>query len=246
MFVDGNRRGRGAKLARLGVTLGLAVTLLSSCAYYNTFYLARKYYFKATEGLPYQVDRQDTQQRTNYTKSIDYSKKLLGVYPKSKWVDDAYLLWARALIGADDPLQTITMLEDFDTRFDKSELRAEAAFYLGLAQRNARKYESAVRTFDEFLTQSPKHPLAPYAYYERSRALMSLERYGEAAASAGQILDHYPGSALFDRALRQRAEARFQQGDFDGARTDFHTIGDRATTDDDRFSSMMREVDCLE
>src|SRR5262245_57158383 len=120
-----SRRGRGATFARLGVTLGLAVTLLSSCAYYNTFYLARKYYFKATEGQPYEVDREGTTQRPNYNKSGDYSKKLLGVYPKSKWVDDAWLLWARCLIGTDDPLKAIAMLEEFKDRFPKSELRPD-------------------------------------------------------------------------------------------------------------------------
>ena len=50
----------------------------SSCAYYNTFYLARKYYFKATSGAPYEVDREGPAQAANYTHSIDYSKKVIA------------------------------------------------------------------------------------------------------------------------------------------------------------------------
>ena len=168
--------------ARLAVAL-LVLCAAASCAYYNTFYLARKYYFKATVGQPYEVDRDNTTQRSNYTKSGDYSKKLLGVYPKSKWVDDAWLLWARSLIGSDDPLKAVAMLEEFQTRFPKSELRPDAAFFLGLSYRAARKHEKAAENFDEFLAQAPKHELAPYAYYERSKVLMSLQRYPEAAAS---------------------------------------------------------------
>jgi len=253
MFVDARpasggcpRRGRGAKLARLGVTLGLAVTLLSSCAYYNTFYLARKYYFKATDGAPYEVDRNGTTQRANYNKSSDYSKKLLGVYPKSKWVDDAWMLWARSLIGTDDPLKAIAMLEEFQVRFPKSELRPDAQFFLGLAYDAARKHEQAVAHFDEFLKARPKDELAPYAYYERSKALMSLENYKDAAASAGKILERWPGHVLADRALRQRAEARFQQHAWKEAREDFEAMGSRATNDDDRMVYLLREVDCLE
>ena len=80
------------------VALALLVSCaLASCAYYNTFYLARKYYFKATDGAPYEVDRDGSTQRSNYTKSADYSKKLLGVYPRSKWVSEAWLMWARTL-----------------------------------------------------------------------------------------------------------------------------------------------------
>jgi tetratricopeptide (TPR) repeat protein len=228
------------------VTLGLAVTLLSSCAYYNTFYLARKYYFKATDGQPYEVDRDGTTQRPNYNKSSDYSKKLLGVYPKSKWVDDAWLLWARSLIGTDDPLKAIAMLEEFQVRFPKSEMRPDAEFFLGLAYRAARKHEQAVEHFDAFLQAKPKDELAPYAYYERSKALMSLERYQEAAASAGQVLQRWPGHLLADRALRQRAEARYQQHAWQQAREDFEEIGSRALNDDDRFRYLLREVDCLE
>src|SRR5262245_23234976 len=138
------RAPRGARLARLGVSLGLLAALLSSCAYYNTFYLARKYYFKATDGQPYEVDREGTTQRQNYNKSSDYSKKLLGVYPKSKWVDDAWLLWAAALVGTDDPLKAIAMLEEFKVRFPKSDLQPDADFFLGLAYRAARKHEQSV------------------------------------------------------------------------------------------------------
>src|SRR5262245_41044551 len=235
-----------ARFARLGVTLAMLGATLASCAYYNTFYLARKYYYKATDGQPYEVDRDGTTQRPNYTKSSDYSKKLLGVYPKSKWVDDAWLMWAKSLIGTDDPLKAIAMLEEFETRFPKSDLRPDAEFFLGLSYRSARKYEQSVQHFDEFLAQAPKHELAPYACYERSKALMSLQLYSDAAASASRILDRWPKHVLADRALRQRAEARFQQHAWEGARQDFHEIGERALNDDDRLRYLLREVDCLE
>ena len=234
-----------ARLLRIVAAL-LLVSVTASCAFYNTFYLARRYYMKATDGQPYEVDRDGTTQRTNYTKSADYSKKLLGEYPKSKFVDDAWLMWARVMVGTDDPLKAVTMLQEFETRFPKSELRPDAEFFLGLAYRLARKHEQSVTAFDEFLAQAPKHPLVPYAYYERSKAFMSLQRYREAAESAGQILDRFPKHPIYDKALRQRAEARFQQQDWVGARADFHVIGDRALTDAERLRYLLREVDCLE
>lgn len=233
------------RLARIAALLLLA-GLSASCAYYNTFYLARRYYMKATTGQPYEVDREGTTQRANYTKSADYSKKLLGVHPKSKWVDDAWLMWARTLVGTDDPLKAVAMLQEFETRFPKSELRPDAEFFLGLSYRAARRHEQAVERFDNFLAQAPRHELVPYAWYERSRALLSLGRHQEAASSAGQVLERFPRHVLVDRALRQRAEARYQQRAWQGAREDFRTIGARALTDDDRLKYLLREVDCLE
>ena len=114
-----------ARLLRLAAVLML-LGVSASCAYYNTFYLARKYYMKATDGQPYEVDRDGTTQRSNYNKSMDYAKKLLGVYPNSKYVANAWLLWARSLVGTDDPLKAVTMLQEFETRFPKSDLRPDA------------------------------------------------------------------------------------------------------------------------
>src|ERR1041385_1382415 len=162
-------RARLLRFVAVLVLLGVS----ASCAYYNTFYLARKYYMKATDGQPYEVDRDGTTQRSNYNKSMDYAKKLLGVYPRSKYVDDAWLMWAKSLIGTDfvddawlmwakslsgtdDPLKAVAMLQEFETRFPKSDVRPDAEFFLGLAYRAARKHEQAVAAFDEFLVQSPK------------------------------------------------------------------------------------------
>ena len=237
--------GRVQRLALLAVFAVLAAVSVS-CAYYNTFYLARKYYLKATDGMPYEVDREGSAQRTNYNKSADYSKKLLGVHPKSKWVDDAWLMWARTFIGTDDPLKAVAMLEEFQTRFPNSDLVPDAEFFLGLAYRAARRHETSVDRFDNFLAQAPKHELAPYAWYERSKALMSLRRFEEAGESAGQVLERYPRHRLADRALRQRAEARYQQRDWKGAREDFQSLGALALNDEERLRFLLREVDCLE
>ena len=171
---------------------------------------------------------------------------MIAQYGTSKWVDDAYLLWARALIGQDDPLQTINMLQDFITRFPKTDQRAEATFFLGLAYRNARRFTQSVDAFDNFVRESPKHALLPYAQLERARSLVALGRFAEAATAASVILDHYPKSELVDKARLQRAEARFQDGDFTGARADYDVIQTHSLNDADRFQFLMREADCLE
>ncbi len=93
-------------LRRAVLLLALAA-LAGSCAYYNTFYLARKYYFKGTGGLPYAVEKVEPSRGQYFPKAIDLSKKVLANYPKSKWVPHAYLLWARALLGRDDPRESL-------------------------------------------------------------------------------------------------------------------------------------------
>lgn len=231
----------------LGALLTLAVALpLVSCAYYNTYYLGRKYYFTATGGLPYSVERPAPIQAGNFQKSIDYSKKVIAIYPKSKWVDDAYLMWARSLLGKEDPLQTVAMLQDFSTRFPSSSLKNEATFYLGVAYRQARKYREALVPLDEFLENAPKDALAAYAHFERSRALTALDRQAEAAQAATRVIEGFPKSPLVVQARLARAEALLKSGDAAGARADFAALGLRAIDDEQRLAYLLREADCLE
>ncbi|NOT33539.1 MAG: tetratricopeptide repeat protein [Candidatus Eisenbacteria bacterium] len=234
----------------------LALVILSSCAYYNTFFLARRNYNNATNGLPYAVDKGGSSALTQsgttanvvpqYNKAIDYSKKVMGVYAKSKWVDDAYLMWAKSLIGKDDPGQAIELLEEFPLRYPESSLRREAAFYRALALRHSRKYATSLGAFDDFLASAPKHDLTPYAHLERSRVLLSLDRPLDAAEAASRVVEGWPKHLLRERALQARAEGLLTGRQTDKARADFAELGRRADNDDDRFTFLLREVDCYE
>jgi len=226
-----------------GVFLLLA---LSSCAYYNTFYLAKRYYDRAAGGAPYVLEKADVASATNFGKSIDYSKKLLALHPRSKWVDDAYLLWARALMGREDPTQTMNMLRDFAARYPQSPLKDEALFYLGVGGRKARKYADARSALEEFLSRQPKHELAPYAYMELARVLVAIERPGEGTEAVTRMLERFPGHKERDRALNLRAEALLAAGDHARARTDYQQLGTRAQSDEERFTLLLKEADCLE
>ncbi|HTK31087.1 MAG TPA: tetratricopeptide repeat protein [Candidatus Saccharimonadaceae bacterium] len=241
----GTRRGLARAALAAGAAAAFAVTL-GSCAYYNTFYLARKNYETACAGQPYVVDRNAAVPVQNFNKAIDYSKKVIGEYPKSKWVDDAYILWAASLLGKDDPRETVNMLQDFPTRFPKSSRKSDAEFYLGLGYRQSHRPTEALGAFDGFLKDAPKHKLAPYALLERARVLRSLSRPADAAEAAGVLLERFPKSTLAKQARIERAEARLEQGDPKRAREDFHALGLAADDDDERFNFLLREADCLE
>ncbi len=233
------------RLRRLVPLLALA-WLASSCAYYNTFYLARRYYFKGTAGLPYLVDKRDQSGAQNFTKAIDFSKKVMANYAKSKWVDDAYLLWARSLLGRDDPRETVSMLQDFPVRFPDSNLKTEALFYLGVGLRQSRRNGEAEETLARYLEQVPRGDLAPYAWLERARALTALDRDSAAAYCASQVLERFPRSPLGPKAQAARAQALLDSGDYTRARADYQALGRNSVDDDERLTFLFREADCLE
>lgn len=234
------------RAAALGVVLAAAMAL-SSCAYYNTFYLARKNYDRGTGGLPYVPEKPDPGTTQNFNKAIEYSRKLIAQYPKDKLVDDAYLMWARALLGIEDPRQAVKLLEEFPAQFPQSALQHDARFYLGVAYRQSRKYGPALRSVDEYLAAAPRnHDLRPYALYERARVLMALERPGEAAEAAAAAIAQFPKFKLLDRVRVTRAEALLARGAHEEARQAFRDLGTRADSDEERLRFLLREADALE
>jgi len=138
------------------------------------------------------------------------------------------------------------MLRDFSTRYPESPLKSDAAFYLGVAYRAAHKPNDALTSLDLFLELSPKHDLAPYAYLERARVLIALNRPAEAAEAADRAARRFKNGRMYDVSVSQRAEALLASGDFEKARADYRALGARALTDEERFNALLKEVDCLE
>jgi len=225
---------------------GVVGGLLTGCAYYNTFYFAKRYYARSLEDVPYAVDKTDVSDTPQFPRAIDLSKKLIEQYPKSKWVDDAYVLWAKSLIGTEDPREAAKMLEVFSTRYPKSSENEEARFYLGVAYARAHKYERAVAVFDTFLTSHPSKKLVPYAHFERARVLLALDRPHEAVQSVTVVIEKHSKSPVARRAREVRAQALLAEKQYDRARDDYRQLGRTAPDDDTRLVYLLNESECLE
>ena len=94
------------------------ILLFSGCAYYNTFYNAKKFYREAEKerqkrertqvvelspeeqerlrrsgfGRGTDLNRASTTEMQNYQRAVEKASKVLEFYPKSKYIDDAIML----------------------------------------------------------------------------------------------------------------------------------------------------------
>jgi hypothetical protein len=66
-----------ARLLRALAAGALLVTVVQGCAYYNTFYLAKRYYGRSLNDVPYAVDKADLSGQPQFNRSIDLSQKLI-------------------------------------------------------------------------------------------------------------------------------------------------------------------------
>ena len=197
--------------------LGLVLLVAASgCAYYNTFYLARKYYREGARAQERSLtDEPSPEAATKYDLVIRQCTKLLTDYPKSKWVDDASYMLGAALYGKRDYVAAIKRLEEFPTKFPNSPYVADARFMEGLSHYRRKEYANADSIFRDVDTRFPKFPRRWELYYF--------------AGETQSQLKYYPAAEYwYDRALgaakerHERSDALRRLGDtyFRAARPD--------------------------
>lgn len=100
---------------------------LASCAYFNTFYNAQKYYEDGTRPL----ENGGSVNRAVLDKSIEKSSKILQFHPKSEYVDDALLLIGKSYMYTGEYTKAIRKFTELIDYFPNSKFTDEALFYMG-------------------------------------------------------------------------------------------------------------------
>lgn len=171
------------------LALVLLLLPLLSCAYYNTFYNARKSYREAMELARQNPDRPTSMEGTLLREAINGAAKVLAVYPESRWVDDAQLLLGDALLQSGRRTLTGSGTSDFEEAIrayssavvmtDDQKVRDRAYTGMGLAAMELRRYNDAVSSFGNVSGEDA-------TLYSRARLLL-METL---------LLDHRPDEAL--------------------------------------------------
>jgi TolA-binding protein len=188
--------------------LGLVLLVAASgCAYYNTFYLAKKYYRDGIRAQERSLSDEPTPEAsTKYDLVIRQCTKLLTEYPKSKYVDDASYMMGAALYGKRDYVAAIKRFEEFPTKFANSPYVADARFMEGLSHYRRKEYIDADSIFRDVDVRFPKFTRRWELYYYAGETESGLKRYDAAAYWYDRAL----GAA---KARHERSDALRRLGD---------------------------------
>jgi TolA-binding protein len=120
-------------LRRFVILWALCMLLLTSCAYYNTFYNAKKEFKNAEESLAAKppVAGPSSSQRELYEKAIKKASKVLAFYPNSKYVDDALFMMGKAYFRMEEYGKARRKFEELLANYPQSKFRWEARYMLG-------------------------------------------------------------------------------------------------------------------
>ncbi len=157
------------------------------CAYFNTFFNAKKYFNDAEKQreerlkkakkqkqqgvMPEQnerglnPDRPSAQEAKNYDLSIEKASKVLEFYPKSKYIDDALFLLGKCFFRKLDYQKAERKFIELRENFPNSEFIAESQLWLGKTYIEMRNYETAEEIFHQLLNSAVKDQIQDEARF---------------------------------------------------------------------------------
>ncbi len=205
----------GALRPRL-LALVLLAAVVAGCAYYNTFYLAKRYYREGQKAEEKSVSEAIAPEASGkYDAVVRQCNKILVDYPKSKWVDDATYLMGAALYGKRDFSGAIKRLDDLLTKFPDSPFVPEARLVQGLSYLKRKDYDLADSVFYALAKAYPNFPRRWELYFNAGES-RALQRDYDGA------LKWYGNSIEVAKERRERSDALRRAGDalFASARMD--------------------------
>ena len=200
-----------AVLTRAGILAVLALCFLS-CAYFNTFYNAKKYFDEAEKELAKVENRSQLSKKTidALDKTIEKSSVVLQKYPQSRYRDDALLLKGKALCYKGDYLKAINSFERLIKEVDDTPFSLEAEIWILRCKWKLGDREETLEQLRQLLGEMGEeelalgHEMAAEMYMEEGEVDSAIHHYGESA-------EHVKGAAERSRLYFRIADIAFNE-----------------------------------
>ena len=220
-------------MGRTSLILFALVCVVFGCAYYNTFYNARKAF---EEGERIRLNQQTPDgaipplAMTSYELAVENAGLVLRDHSGSSLVDDALVLIGdvRAIQG--QHLQAIKRYEQVLRLFPEGEFTVHCVFSLGNSLLNAGDSTRADEQLDRFVREFPDSDRIPEALMLRGKIALGGARYGEAVARFQEVLETRPGDEREAEARYYIARARLEEHRFAEAREQLTQAIEQART----------------
>lgn len=143
----------------------ISVLLFNSCAYFNTYYNAKKYYGKARKESEENTSKNATLNELKfYELTIEKCKAVVRKFPDSRYVDDSLLLMAKSYYYMGDYENSKINLEELLRRYPGSNLKYEALLWSGRAAWNLGQYTIAEEGITRVLNETDDKKILSAGY----------------------------------------------------------------------------------
>jgi TolA-binding protein len=201
----------------------VTVLIVTSCAYYNTFFDARKKFAEAerdNRARPQQTQQQSSggqaragtpaapvnvQSPDKYRKVIETCSKLLEFYPNSRWVDDALMLMGMSYYRLQDLPRADRKFTELITIFPKSKYVVEADVWKARILSDQKNYVAAAALLQETMPKIRGTEQRATALFLLGSLFYEQRRWSDAA-------DQFQAAAALRQPRDQRTNALYRLG----------------------------------
>lgn len=191
------------------VPLLLVLPFTTGCAYFNTFYNARKSF---NEGLLLKEQNQQVQAKAKFDKAIEKSARVVQRWPNSRWVDDALFLIGRSYYETGQYGRAVRQFDGLLLAFPKSRYTGPAALWRARAMLGEKRFAEAMLALAAVRRDWPRE--ADAAAYTAALALIENGDTERGLDSLSVLLKRSRRSRWRTEALKLLADARFDAGSY--------------------------------
>jgi len=206
------RRRPLLRLAVLVILLGTTVGQFGACAYFNTFTNAKHSFREAEDMEPNPDGKLTPGARKKYDESIEKSRKLLELYPDSKWVDDAIFLMSRSYFAKSEFGRCLRRLDELEERFPDHPWQERALFMRGICHLEDGDEARAITILQRMEEVYPKSEHLAEGIFRGGEAEYRLGNWEAAVAAYQHLLDRFKHSDWNDEAELKIARSQRELG----------------------------------
>ncbi|MFH1144421.1 MAG: tetratricopeptide repeat protein, partial [Candidatus Eisenbacteria bacterium] len=218
------------------------------CAYFNTFFYAKKNYAKAQrieEGST--TDRLSPEAVKSYDQAIEKCNKVILGYGGG-WragIDDALFLMGQCYYGKREYETAIGKFDEVILNYPDSDHVPEALFYAGLCYHHLRNFGTATQIFDGLLTQYPHFERRDEILFVAAEGLETAGDFGGALKQYALILERFPESRRREDALERVGTIHFEAAHYDSALEAYSVLARTSRDDALYIEAQFRRGSCL-
>jgi len=202
------------KLISISLLLGI-VLFFTSCAYYNTFYNAKKYFESAQKKPLTNRNKPSANAIEEYNKVIKKCGVILTDYKDSKWADDALFLLAKALYyRGNNELQALEKAEDLIKFYPDSPFVPESHILIARINYTLYKKDEAFKKLQDFLQQAEFKEHHPKALVLLADYYIQEGKYIDAQMYLRTLTEKYPNSKEYSDAFFLLGKTLFDNEDY--------------------------------
>jgi TolA-binding protein len=244
------KRLKGLKVARY---LSFCLFFVLSCAYYNTFYNANKYYRDA-------LAKQKTSPaaaKTSFEKAIEKSALVISNYPRSKYTAQALFVIGVSYYYLGDYTKAISKFENLQMVFPNCEYINDANLYWAYCLIETKDYNAALEKLEIIKRPGAEKSISKSLYETALLKIADIyllqKDYEAAIRELNNFVNKYPRSDLFKQALLKLSDGYRAQKYYTQAIQTYQTyldkikvktINPKTDTNSERSQIILRVAEC--